>query len=165
MEPSVEKPGKPRGIRIGCLVAAVGAVVVLGAAILLFVHGMSYLGTYDSDVKPVSRSVIDDRLKMWLGMTLPTSAKDVHVLIQGGLNPRMFLRFTATPVEADRFEGQILMRRGALARIRPPAWMDEVAGRTWWQAARDAPWRGSSDFLAVDNDAATGTVYLAVYLK
>jgi len=161
-------PGK---IRIGCLIAAIVVVVLLLAfgAYFVYRHGIVYFDSFDSDVKAVPRWIIDDRLQMWFHTRLPPSAREVHVLLVGGPDPVMLLRFTADADEAARFAEQVLRPEDRTAEEAvPPKWVDEMtADRSWWKPSQDVPWRGRRDgggTLIAQSERATGIVYFIVHL-
>jgi hypothetical protein len=149
------------------------AVVVFATLVFLFLReAHESLGTFDSEVANVPRQVIDNRLQMWMGVRLPSSARDIHVLTYGGLAPMMAIRFTAKPDEASLFAQQALAHGGysevVLRLGSPPAWLDELIQKEWWKPKPGVPWWGYADAdtkLFVQTDPLTGLVYFALHLR
>lgn len=156
-------------IRVGWVMGFCVVLVLAVGAFLAYEKIRECFETLDSDVLPVRRKIIDDRLQRWMHTRLPPSADDIHVVISGGLSPCMILRFTADREETGRFFQQALKSWDRSARwVAPPPWLEDMANRSWWKPSSGAPWwgfRDSDGTLIIQSDGATGTVYFVVLAK
>jgi len=148
------------------LLATVGVALVLRQAQKTF-------ASHDSDRESVPLEVINDRLSLWAGLKVPSSASDLHVVDYGGIDPGMYLRFDAQRDEARLFLDQVLVSQGmdTMPHCKGPLPVAEdppVQERQWWNPNPDVPWwfkvgEGKSCFVQWDEER--GTIFFMLRFR
>ena len=151
-----------------CLVPMCFAAIWLGVHVYTITD--EALADHDSDAGTVPISMVDERLALWLQTRLPPGAHDVRVVIMGGPDPGIMLRFSASPDEVAAFANDVRRARGLEEASgetgAAPHWMSSLGEKGWWQPRTDVIWWNCGGhgmprtFLQADKQR--GTLYLAM---
>jgi len=162
-----------RRMQIALVAVLASTVAVFGAWYGFGIWLWSSVHYYwDSDTANCALDTVGERIKVRTGVALPRSAREVHAVMAGGINPVMFVSIQASAEEAREFTGALLnrwgLRRSDSATGEPPSWVCESLHKVWWHPNPDLPWwyaDTSAERFFIQIDPSRDTVLVAIFSR
>lgn len=152
------------------------AVTALPTLVLVsfFVYGLwAWSSIYyylDTDKSVISKEMVDKRLLAWVGVPLPQGVDKIHAVMEGGIDPTLFLTFEAAPDEVEDFRkgvlGNCFLTESDARMGEPPGWVLEAVEKKWWTPRADTQWWYGSNlvrgYVFLQVDSPKGRVLIAI---